>query len=107
MARPARLREPAPAPEPLLEPADVMLWLGVGRTWVQKHKRELGGYLLDGYLRFERGRVQAYLDSRREPEPAPEAQPEPAPEPEPKPTRLKLLRRGAVHPLDGLPWEQP
>jgi hypothetical protein len=99
MARPSVA--PIPAPEPLLDVAAVMAWLGVSDAFVRRHKARLGGRKVGGLLKFERADVQAYLDRGRVAAAAPSPLP-PAPERERR--RPVLAHLGPLNPIDNLPW---
>jgi hypothetical protein len=90
MARPSVA--PIPAPEPLLDVAAVMAWLGVSDAFVRRHKARLGGRKVGGQAYLDRGRVAAAA-----PSPLP-----PAPERERR--RPVLAHLGPLNPIDNLPW---
>lgn len=63
-----------PLPE-LLTAAEVSRLLKCGRSWPYDHKRELGGRLYGGLLRFPAAAVLAYLEGERRPTPITRARP--------------------------------
>jgi hypothetical protein len=92
---------PTPVPEPLLDVAAVMAWLGVSDAFVRRHKARLGGRKVGGLLKFERADVQAYLDRGR----VADAAPSPLPlAPEHERRRPVLEHVGPLNPMDGKPW---
>jgi excisionase family DNA binding protein len=51
-------------PDPLLTPAEAARYLNTSVRWVQRHWSELGGIHVGKHLRFRRGNLERYIDSR-------------------------------------------